>query len=264
MKRDKILLNVDNLESIEKYEKLGISNFLFPLASYSVGYSSFSYEEIANTKVNAYVLVNRLLTDDDIDAFLKLEIPQNIRGFVIEDTGIYMELANRGYTLICFQNHLNANYKTCQYWLNYYDSLVLSTDITENEIETILANATKPLVLYTFGIPMIMYSRRKLVSNYYEAFDLGEKREVRIEDPRGDFEFKLKETEYGTACFDSKILDARSSLDKFEDSKILFYLVDTSGIEFEDVVKAIEDEYVENTTRGFLDKKTVYRIGDLK
>jgi len=56
MKTDKILLNVSSLDNIEEYKELGVSNFLFPLENYSVGYNTFSFEDIKNFKDNAYVL----------------------------------------------------------------------------------------------------------------------------------------------------------------------------------------------------------------
>ena len=264
MKKDKILLCVESLDSIKKYEELGISNFLFPLKDYSVGYEDFSLEDIESCECDAYILANRLLTDDDIDEFLKLEFPSNVKGFLIEDTGLYMELKDKGYTLINYQNHLNNNYETVNYWLDRFDSLVISTDITLEEIEKIIDESKKPLVLYTFGYPMIMYSRRHLVTNYYREFDLGDKKEVVIKDPKKTFEFRLKETKYGTSCFANEILDARKEAKKLDDEKILFYLVNAQGIEEDDVLKVILGEEILNTSQGFLYKKTVFRIGDLK
>ncbi len=264
MKKDKVLLQIASLEAIEKYEKLGITNFLFPLKNYSIGYDSFTLEEIKKTGVNAYILANKLLTDDDIDAFEALEIPANVRGFVIEDTGLYVALKDFGYTLINFQNHLNANHETCLYWLKYFDSLVISTDITAEEIENIVDHATAPLVLNTFGYPMIMYSRRHLISNYYENFKLEKKNRITIKDPKDKFTFWLYETEDGTACFDSHILDVREFASRLPEDKILFYLVNASHIAEEDVVKALTGEPVENASTGFLNRKTVYRVGDLK
>lgn len=264
MKRDKILVVVDDLGSISAYEKLGISNFLFPLENYSVGYRTYTFEEIEKTGAQAFVLMNRLLTDRDIDDFQKLVIPSNVKGFIVEDIGLLEPLSKTSLKVINFQNHLNANYASVLYWLNYYDSLVVSTDITEEEIKEMLDRTPKPLVIYTLGRPMIMYSRRKLISNFYENVQKDKRDEVTLNDPKGEFSFKLRETEYGTACFDSKILDARKTIENFPDEKIAFYLIDAQTVGKENVTRAIEGEILENATDGFLHKKTVYRIGDLK
>lgn len=264
MKRDKILLTISAFEDLEKYKKLGITNFLFPLQGFSVGYTSFSLEEIANVSGYVYILVNRLLTDEDIDNFLALNIPKNVKGFVVEDTGLFYELKGKGYELINFQNHLNNNYKTINYWLKYFESLVISTDITREEIETILKETTKPLVLNVFGYPMIMYSRRTLVSNYFRHYDKKPKYDIVIRENISKNEFLLKESHCGTAVFDNKIIDIRPSLDNFDDEKIKFYLINTEFCDFEMIKKVIIGEPLTDTTEGFLDKKTIYRVGDIQ
>lgn len=264
MKRDKVLLCLQNINDLNDYVELGITNFLFPLENYSVGYETFTFEQIEKVDQSVFVLMNRLLTDDEIDEFLELNIPKNVKGFIIEDTGLYMILKDRGYVLINFQNHLNANHKTVLYWLERFDSLVVSTDITKEEVKSIVESSSKPLVIYAFGYPAIMYSRRNLVSNYYSNFALPLKKEVSIADPKSEFSFRLKETSGGTVCFDGKILDARILAEELPDEKVLFYLVNTENIDKQTILKALAGEQIENTTRGFLDKKTVYRIGDLK
>lgn len=264
MKKDKILINIEDLSSVEEYKKLGVTNFLFPLKGYSIGYKSFTFDELSKLNCNVYVLVNRLLTDEDIDEFLQLKIPSNIKGFIIEDIGLYEELKGRGYELINFQNHLNNNYKTVNYWLKYYDSLVISTDITREEIKKIVNETTKPLVLNTFGYPMIMYSRRHLVSNFYKHLDKEEKKEIDIKENLSNAHFFLKESEYGTAVFNNRSFDYRSMIDELDDEKIKFYLINEAYTNIQIIKDVIDGKSIPNATTGFLDKKTVYRVGDLK
>lgn len=264
MKNDKILLQVSSLNQVEIGRVLGISNFIFPLRDFSVGYKDFSFDEISHVLGNVYILANRLLTDSDIDGFLKLDIPSNVKGFIVEDTGLYMELKDKGYELFNFQNHLNNNYKTINYWLDYFSSVVLSTDITIEEVEKVLARATKPLLIYAVGYPMIMYSRRSLVSNYYQNYGLPLKKEISIADTIGTSKFKLVETAYGTACFDEKLLDIRDYLDRIDDDKIRFYIVNSFGLSDEELEKILKGQKLLNSTDGFFSKKTVFRIGDLQ
>ena len=182
MREDKVLLCIDRLEDIDRYKELGISHFLVPLENYTIGYDSFSFEEISKIDANVYILANRVLTDEDIDEFLNLKIPKNVKGFVIEDIGLYYELKSRGYKLINFQNHLNNNYETINFWLKHFDSLVISTDITKEEIIEIVDKSTKPLILNTFGYPLIMYSRRNLVSNFNRHFNNEPNSQLTIEE----------------------------------------------------------------------------------
>lgn len=264
MRRDKILINISDLNDLEKFEKLGVSNFLFPLEDFSIGYKAFSFEEIGSTSIKAYVLVNRLLTDEDIDHFLQLEIPENVVGFVIEDTGLMYELKDSKYELINFQNHLNNNYETINYWLNYFDSVVLSTDITKEEVEKILGMAKKPLVICSFLYPMVMYSRRDLVANYrhHNGKTGPEMVDVSLDNP--EISFKFVGSKWGTAVFDCKILDVRDALKDIDDENIKFYLIDTNFLDTEKVIKAIKGEEIEDTHDGFFSKKTIYKVGDIR
>ncbi len=262
MKKNKIIVLPNSSETLKKIEKLGITNFLFPVENFSIGYNTFTLKEIEDYKVDAYLLINRILTDDDIDAFLKLKLPNNVKGLFIEDTGLFYALKGSNLELINFQNHLNNNPKTINFWLNYFDSLVLSTDITLEEIKTILDETTKPLVTFTFGYPMVMYSRRHLVSNYLKH--QGEPIKDNIEISLPSDKFFLKENDYGTGVFTTKLLDARSEYDSLEEQNIKFYLFNGAFIDDGTLIKALNNEELNNIDKGFLYKSTIYRIGDLK
>lgn len=262
MKTSKILLQINNLCDVDFYKKLGVTNFLFPLKDYSVGYNSYTFNEISKYD-NAYVLVNRLLTDEDIDNFLKLSIPKNIKGFVLEDTGMYEILKDKGYTLINFQNHLNNNYKTINYWLKYFDSLVISTDITLDEIKCIIDKSSKNLVLNTFGYPMIMYSRRTLITNFYRHLGMNDKHSIIVRENASNAHFFMSESYYGTSVFNKIPFDYRSIINEIDDKKIMFYLINSSYID-KNIMKDVIDGKDVSASRGFLDKKTIYKVGDIK
>lgn len=264
MKTNRILVNITNLEHVKLYEEVGITNFLFPLKGYSIGYESFTLEDIEKVKNDVYILVNRILTDRDIDNFLKLKMPSNVKGLFIEDIGLYYALRGSRLELINFQNHLNNNFKTINYWLKYFDSLVLSTDISYEEASKIIKEVNKPLVVYAFGFPEIMYSRRHLLTNYYAFTKNESKTKDTLTIPNNEASLVLKENEYGTAVFSNKILDARSEVSKYPQEKVKFYLFDENIIEFSVVIKALKNETLEGVDKGFLYKKTVYRIGDIK
>lgn len=262
--KNKVLLNISDLNDIKEYEKLGYSNFLFPLKDYSIGYKDFSFEEIQNIRGNVYILANRLLTDDDIGEFVKMDIPSNVKGFIIEDIGLYYVLKDKNYELINFQNHLNNNYATINIMLRDFDSLVLSTDITLDEIKEILAKTSKSLVLNTFGKQMVMYSRRKLISNYMQNYGEEFKDKLSIHERINNKYFDLVENRYGTAIFNHKYTDYRKIISELDDSKIKFYLIDTNFLSKEDARKILNGDDIDLETDGFLYKKTVYKVGDLK
>lgn len=261
---NKIILIPSSIENLEIYKENGIENYLFPLDKFSIGFKTFSLEDVKNTRVCAFLLINRLLSDEDIDEFLQLEIPENVKGFIIEDIGLYYALKDKNYELINFQNHLNNSSLTVNYWLEYFNSLVLSTDITLEEMKNIIDTSSKRVCLNIFGYIMIMYSRRNLVSNYFKYKNKKIEKNIEVSIPNNDLKLKFIENDYGTAVFDNEIYDIRAYLDEFDDEKIKFYIINTNFIDDEVILNVLQRKKVPNTKEGFLNKKTIYKIGDLK
>ena len=67
MKKDKILINIENLSDIEKYKKIGINNFLFAVSFFSIGYNSFNIDDLKELDCNKYILINIILNSSDVD-----------------------------------------------------------------------------------------------------------------------------------------------------------------------------------------------------
>ena len=65
--KNNYLISINNLTDIDKYKKVGGSAFLFALDSYTIGYNTFTIEEINSIQNETkYVLINRLLSSRDI------------------------------------------------------------------------------------------------------------------------------------------------------------------------------------------------------
>ena len=73
MKKEKILCNIENLIDIDNYKKIGINNFLFAVDGFSIGYNSFNINELKKLECNKYLLLNRVLNNEDIDNLLKIK-----------------------------------------------------------------------------------------------------------------------------------------------------------------------------------------------
>ena len=157
----KLLVLVQNSSIINKIKEVEKATFLFPLEGYSVGYPvTFKLNEIE--EFGAYILVNRLLDEKSIESLKELfkDFPKNIKGIVFEDLGVLELVKDLDITKILWQNHLNASFLTVNGYLKYVDSVMVSTDITEEEISLIVSKAEKPLVLPVRGYTPVMYSRR--------------------------------------------------------------------------------------------------------
>ena len=53
-------------------------------------------------------------------------------------------------------------------------------------------------------------------------------------------------------------------IDELDDEKIKFYLINEAYTNIQIIKDVIDGKSIPNATTGFLDKKTVYRVGDLK
>ena len=70
MKNNKILIRINNLDEINDYQKESINNFLFALDGFSIGYPSFSLNELGKLDCNVYLLLNRVLNNDGISYYI--------------------------------------------------------------------------------------------------------------------------------------------------------------------------------------------------
>ena len=196
---NKLLILAQNKSIINKVKEVEKATFLFPLEGYSVGYPvTFKLDEIE--EFGAYILVNRLLDEKSIESLKELfqNFPKNIKGIVFEDLGVIELVKDLDITKILWQSHLNASYLSINGFLKYVDSMMVSTDITYDEINLIVNKVDKPLVLPIFGYVQTMYSRRYLLSNFNLNYDEKVSNPNIIKEELLKDEFRIVENEYGT------------------------------------------------------------------
>lgn len=265
MKKEKILFNIENLSDIDKYKKIGINNFLFALDEFSIGYKSFKLEELENLECNRYLLMNRVFNNEDCDKFRniinKLEL---FDGIIFEDIGVYNILKDSNIKLIWNQNHFATNYKSINYYLDMMYSAVISNELTKEEVKDIIDRVTKPIVLNVFGKNAIMYSRRTLLSNYNKYFNIDSDREVILEESITNNSFYAKESDKGTIIFNNKYFNIINYLNKFNDNNILFYLIYPNGLDYNNILKLLNNESNIEYDDGFMNRKTIYKLGEKK
>ena len=258
IKMSKYLVLVQNKSLISKFKEVEKATFLFPLEGFSVGYPiTFKLDEI--DEFGAYILVNRLLDESSI---LKLKdlfsnFPKNIKGIVFEDLGVIDLVKDLDITKILWQSHLNASYLSINGFLKYVDSVMVSTDITYDEIKLIVNKVTKPLVLPIFGFIPTMYSRRYLLSNFNINFDDKVSNPNVIKEEVLKDEFRIFENEYGTVLYFNKLYNGS----KLKDFDALYYFINSVFVSDEDILNFIKNEELSiEYDDGFLNKKTIYKL----
>ena len=258
MKVNRYLVVVTSDEFLtEKAENI---SFLFPITKYSVGFAkTYSFASIQNSESYAYI--NRIFDSSSLKE-LKEELKMlnsNIKGLCFTDLGVIEVVKDLGLSLQLFymQNHNTTNALSIQYYLEYVDSVLISTDITKKEIFTILDQSPRKLILPYFMLVDAMYSRRMLLSNFQDAFSLPKKAEMSLYEPVSKKNFLAVETKEGTVLYDKKFIDYR----EIRHDNILYYLIQPLGLSKNDLYKIIDGEdFKDYSDTGFLDKKTYYRL----
>ena len=194
----------------------------------------------------------------------------NIQGIIYEDLGVYYLFKDLNYELINFQTHFNTNKDAIEYQLELgNDSLVIASDLTYQEIESIVKYLPNRLGVFLFGKVEVMYSRRLLKSNYQKNYQLKRVNNY-IQESRTKIKFELSENEYGTYIFDYNFYNGLDLIKLAEFVK--FFIINGKDIEIDDLIKLISlitnDEVSDvnklfaNLNRTFLDQETIYRVKD--
>lgn len=257
MKTSKILININKISEIDEYKKIGDFNFLFAVKGYSIGYNDFALEEIPE---DAYLFINRIMDNKTINK-LKNDIPllKKFRGVIFEDVGVYNLLKDEEIPLIWYQNHFGTNINSINFWLEKGClSTVISNEITREEIKTIVNSAIKPVVMTLFAKNQIMYSRRTLLTNFNKYKNLPNNKEMVLGEKHTKNEFLARENDYGVALFNNEYFNYQEIIPEIDDN-VLYYLVLNLDYEPNKIMETIESGM---GCKGFLDKKTVYKMAE--
>ena len=236
-------------------------DFLFPLKGFCVGFKhEYDYQDIPS---DSYVYVNRLLDTASLEMLGNILEKCSFRGIVFEDLGVleYIREKELEIETILYATHASCSLKTVDTYLDYCDTVVLSLDITKEEIDLIVSQAKRPVSLYIYGPIAYMYSRRTLLSNYENHFDLPVNKELSLEEEMTRKAFLGIENEFGTVLFDKCLFDGRILM---ENEGIRYALVNLDWEEDLDFdgwfMEFLDGKALPNTTKAFLDQKTIYRL----
>lgn len=254
----KILININDLNEIGKYEKIGISNFLFAVDKLSIGYKCFNIDEVPN---NSYILINRVMDNESVDYLKSIKDKlTRFKGIIYEDIAVFNIFHDEDIELIWFQNHFTTNYQSINFWLNQgCSSAIISNEITISEIDEIIENASKPLIINVLGKNQIMYSRRTLLSNFNKHAGIEPVNDCILDTQNNETTFFARESEYGTTLFNNEYFNYTKLMEKYKD-RIKFYLIMNIDLSVDDIKNILEGRVFGND--GFLNKKTVYKMAE--
>ena len=242
--------NKDIISDLSKYENI---EFLYPLKSFCVGYEL----EFDISEIDGYILVNRLLTNKELEKLRTILLNSKVKGIVFDDLGVIEIVKDLNIVKILLLSHIANNYNSINYYLDYVDSVVISNDITEEEIKEILQSSKKELVLNVFGLNMLMYSRRHLLSNYAIHHKLN--CEKKIDAFINEKYFVIYENEFGTTFYAKKYYNGLRLLNS---KNVLYYWYNPVFLEKDKILQVVLADNITNIENdsGFLEQKTIYKL----
>ena len=276
--------------NLEKYIDNGINTFLFPIKDYAVEFINYyTIDEIKNIKekysnINIFVSINKNILNNEIngleDILEKLD-DIGIKGVFFYDIAV-LSIKNRlnlKFDLVWNGTFMVTNYKTCDY---YHDNgckyALLSKEITKDEIIEIINNTKITPIVELISSPVIAFSKRHLVSHYYEYYNNDKKDSIDIVEPISKQELKVIEDNNGVSFISKKIMNGSSILKELIDNDLKYIYLKEDLIDhdiFIEVVKNIKD-YIDNKmdeevfikkqneligrNTNFFYRKTIYKV----
>lgn len=260
-----------NKEQIKTICKNGFNSFILPVENLSIGFSCyFNFDEIEElSKTNdIYLMINKFLHCDEIESVINKLNDVNVKGLFIEDLGLITNLKDKN--VILFQNHLNMSYEAINMWNSIgMNSIMLSNELTIEELEEIKNNTSIITYYNILGKPNMMYTRRNLLTNYYNNFNIDNTNKTRyIEESVSRHRMIVKEEDYGTAIINSITFSGYRHLRKLETlvDNFVYNFTLLTDEEVNVILTNIDNENLNDLIECedyFLNNKIYYKVKDV-
>ena len=228
--------------------------------------------------IQVFIALNKNMHTVDLDRLREMLAILNelhIDGIFYYDISIVQckKEMNLTIPLVWSQEHLTTNYATMNYWYSkgiFYT--YVSSEITLEEIEDIARETSMKLIVPIFGYLPMFVSKRNLVKNYKEYFNIKDNSEHYILHKEGR-KYPIDNTDLGTVVYSSAILNGLSELQKLEEIGVAYVTLNSYRIpnnQFIELAKLfynrqyqsenVIENMFSNIDKGFLYKETVYRV----
>lgn len=289
-----IIIKPENID-IEKYIDSNINNFLLPLDDYSVSYTSyFKLEQIKEIKdkyptAKIFVSIDKNIFNSDIEPLKEIlkELDKlGIKAIFFYDLALIRLKKELGLEvdLVWNQTHMVTNYKTCNYYFkNNVKYALLSKEITKDEIIQIINKSEITPIVELISYPSIAFSKRKLISNYYENLQRQKSNTLIINEKVSNSNYYLREDKNGVLFLKNSIMNGCFILDELLKNNLKYVLLKEDLFDeklLTEIVKNIDyyinnykdmkteekDEWLKKQSEligedtSFFFKKTIYRV----
>lgn len=271
----------------DNFNNLNVDGIILALKDLSIqSIKSYSLDEIKSIKkkypnLEIFIKINKNIFNKDIDLLKEslIELDKlNLTGVFFYDLALIQlkKELNLNIDLVWDQTHMVNNYKTC----NYYHDLgvkyaLLSKEITLKEIETILNKSNITSMVEVVSVPTIAFSKRKLLTNYYQNLGEKPKEEIEVIEKVSNNKYIVMEEENGTGFYDSNIINGTSLIKDLYNMNCPYIIMREYKIpKFNELVndtkkyiddKCIDTKYIDKykvlgDNTNFFYKETIYRV----
>ena len=268
----KVLVQPSNLENLGDVLKTNIDGVILPLEHFAVNSGVyFSLEDIKSiinmSSKEVCVSINKIMHNEDLDGLEQALISlnkMNISKIFFYDLAVMniVKKLNIKKELVVFQDHLNSYIYSNNFYkrrgINY---AVITNDITNDEINEI--SKYNSLMLICYGYLPIFYSRRYLVTNYLKYINKNKENNIYYIENKDD-KYPIVEEEFGTTIYAKEPINLINDLDELN----VDYVILNANFTIREEFISILEQYLSNARddneyyRGFIDKKTVYKVAD--
>lgn len=242
---------------------------ILPLKDFSIGFDVyFDVNEIkeASSSRIVNVIINRFMHKNDLEKIKKVidDLNEYVNLFFVEDIGLTGFIPND--KIVLFQNHIVNNFSSVNYFKELgFDKIVINNDLTIDEIIEIREKSSSQLYLFSISKNALMYSRRLLLSSYYD-YKKGEGEKVKlITESVSKKPLLVKEEEKGTVIFNDKIFSLNKYLNVLNGFNFIINLNNMNQEETKIVLNHYKDINMSDYIKiddYFLDNKIIYKVGD--
>lgn len=222
-----------------------------------------------------FIALNKNMTNNDIEELKSILIElkkYNIKGVFYADVGL-VSLSREldlNYDLVWSNEHATTNYNTINYWYDFgVKYTYISTDITLKEIIDIKNNSKSLLIVPIFGYLPMFVSKRHIVKNYLEYFNLKDDSKINYLF-KEDKTYPIIDDKLGTRVYSNNILDGFNSLKEFNDNGIEYITFNSFNINDEEFIEVLKiysyksdkkvNDIFTNVDDGFFNKETICRV----
>ena len=271
MKKLIIPKSLEEIKSLEAY----YDGIIVGIKDLSINVNLYlEVDDINNldTTKEVFVALNKNMHNKDLDVLEKtMKSLKNIKGVLYYDAAVvafYNEI-KPDYDLVWSQEHMTTSSVTCNYWkskgVNY---TYLSTDITLDEILNIRKQTDMKLIVPIFGYLPMFVSKRHLVKNYLDCFNLKDDSKLHYLEKENK-RYPIIDDNL-TSVYSANILNGIEAYHKLEQANIEYVTFNSFNInesDFEEVLKIYDgkstkkiEELFSNVDTGFLYRETYYRV----